>query len=304
MARRSEPRTIISFPVVVRGFDAQRRPFSLRAETCDISASGACIRGIGNLVEPGSKIELEFGDRSAWFRVQWVRKNGSGATNRAGLRCLERKYIWSVPQRPWEPDAYNQNEPIAQRTYDRSVPSGGRERRKYPRRTCRLEVQIATPDSASLARGTITDVSLNGCYVEMFSPLPIDTAVTLAFNVDNAILRVNGKVRTSQTSFGMGVAFTGLSPEDYERLRMFAPAGPTAPAASNGTSGGTSAGAPTSAGIPGHNNVAGAAKSPAEQSDAATARTLEAVIRALVRKGVLSREDLTQEIEKVQSARR
>jgi len=301
LARRSEPRIIIAFPVVVRGFDAQRRPFSVKAETCDISANGACLQGVGNLIEAGSKIEVEFRDRSAWYRVQWIRKNGSDATTRAGLRCLERKYIWNVPQKTWEADAYNQNEPIAQRTYDSSIPGGGRERRKYPRRACRIEAQISSPDSASLARGTITDISLNGCYVEMLSPLPIDTAIVLAFNLDDAPLRVNGKVRTSQVSFGMGVAFTGMSPEDYERVRNFAPAAPAASSGSNRSS--HNAGEPRAA--DGASRSAGApnpCRSLAPQSDS-TARTLETVIRALIRKGVLSPEDLAQEFAKVQTAK-
>lgn len=303
LARRSEPRILISFPVVVRGFDAQRRPFSVNAETCDISANGACLQGIGNLLEAGSKIELEFKDRSAWYRVQWVMKNGSALTSRAGVRCLERKYIWNIPEKPWEPDVYNQNEPIAQRTYDSSIPAGGRERRKYPRRACRLDAQIALPDSTSPARGTITDISLNGCYVEMLSPLPIDTPIGLAFSVDGDIVRIKGQVRTSQVSFGMGVAFTGMSPEDYERLRKFAPAPAAVPSGSNGNSH-TSDDLRATEAATRSATAANASSSPARQSDDSTARTLETVIRALIRKGVLSREDLVQEYEKVQTTNR
>lgn len=293
---------MISFPVVVRGFDAQRRPFSVRAETCDISANGACLQGVSGLIEPGSKVELEFKDRSAWYRVQWVKKNGSDLASRAGVRCLERKYIWDIPQKPWEPDVFNQNEPIAQRTYDTSIPGGGRERRRYPRRACRIEAQISASDSASLARGTITDISLNGCYIEMLSPLPVDTAISLTFNLDDVPLRANGKVRTSQVSFGMGVAFTGMSPEDYERLRNFAPAAPAASAGSNGTS--HSAGkhltAQSAIRPAGDSN---GSRPPATRPDDSTARTLDTVIRALIRKGLLSPDDLAREFEKVQTAK-
>lgn len=303
MARRSEPRILISFPVVVRGFDGQRRPFSVNAETCDISANGACLQGVGNLLEAGSKIELEFKDRSAWYRVQWVMKNGSALTSRAGVRCLERKYIWNIPETPWEPDVYNQNEPIAQRTYDSSIPGGERERRKYPRRACRLDAQIALPDSTSPARGTITDISLNGCYVEMLSPLPIDTPIGLAFSVDDAIVRIKGKVRTSQVSFGMGVAFTGVSPEDYERLRKFAPAPAAAPSGSNGNSH-TSDDSRMAEAATRSATAPNVSRSPARHSDGTTARTLETVIRVLIRKGVLSAEDLADEFARAQVAKR
>lgn len=303
MARRSEPRTLISFPVVVRGFDAQQRPFSVNAETCDISVNGACLQGLGSLIEAGSRIELQFRDRSAWYRVQWVRKAGPGASGRAGVRCLERKYIWNIPQKPWEPDVYNQNEPIARRTYNSSIPGGGRERRKYPRRACRVEVQISAADSASLARGTITDISLNGCYVELLSPLPVDSAIVLAFNLDDGTLHINGRVRTSQMSFGMGVSFTGMSPEDLERLRKFAPAPVAGSSGSNGTQH-AAADTRTAEAASRPANTPNASTSLVRHSDAATAQTLEVVIRALIRKGVLSREDLVQEYEKVQTANR
>jgi hypothetical protein len=306
LARRSEPRITISFPVVVRGFDAQRKPFSVNAETCDISATGACVQGLGNLVEPGSKIELEFQDQSAWYRVQWVRQNGSAATGRAGMRCLEKKYIWNVPQKPWELDRYNQNEPIAQRAYDSSITAGGRERRKYPRRACRLDAQISTPDSTSPLRGTITDISMNGCYVEMLSPLPVDALIGLAFALEGAILHANGKVRTSQVSFGMGVAFTGMSPEDYEQLRKFAP---PANAAKAPTVESSPAAAPVRVPAPpappsAASGPNGGTRPPAGPSEPSVSRALEAVIRALIRKGVLSREDLAEEFEKVRMAKR
>jgi hypothetical protein len=106
MGRRSEPRIVISFPAVLRGFDSQGKPFAASAETCDVSNSGASLRGLNGLLEPGKKIEIEFRDQSAWFRVQWVGGAGSRA-GRVGVRCLERKYIWEIPAPDWQADTYN-----------------------------------------------------------------------------------------------------------------------------------------------------------------------------------------------------
>src|SRR5580704_7894912 len=44
MGRRSEQRIAISFPVIVTGFDSQGSPFTITAETQDISCTGACLR--------------------------------------------------------------------------------------------------------------------------------------------------------------------------------------------------------------------------------------------------------------------
>jgi len=71
--------------------------------------------------------------------------------------------------------------------------------------------------------GTVTDISLGGCYVEMLAPLPCDTEIELLLNTGDGTLRVSGSVRSSQMGMGMRVAFTGMSPVDFERLRDFAP---------------------------------------------------------------------------------
>jgi hypothetical protein len=97
VGRRSEPRIAISFPVVVRGFDAQGRRFRVNAETRDISTSGASLEGLIGLVAPGNKIEIEFREQAAWYQVKWVGKNGSSRAGRVGVHSMDGKYIWNVP---------------------------------------------------------------------------------------------------------------------------------------------------------------------------------------------------------------
>jgi hypothetical protein len=155
-------------------------------------------------------------------------------------------------------------------------------------------------------RGTVTDISLNGCYVEMLSPLPLDSAVELAFKIEDSTLHVSGKVRTSQMSFGMGVVFTSMSPVDFELLRAFAP-----PAASPTKKGGSAQvdlkePAPETQQQKGNSRCphpASSERAAGEGGDAETARAPEAVVRALLRKGILSREELAQEFEKVNAGK-
>ncbi len=144
----------------------------------------------------------------------------------------------------------------------------------------------------------------------MFAPLPVDSVVELEIDLEGKDLRPTGRVRSSQTSFGMGVAFTRLSPEDLERLREFAPPDATgieaaaavavqsqaptqaAPAVRHEESSPLAAGRP----LP-------PAKTKGTEGDKAIGRALEAVIRALLRKGILSQEDLAEEFEKVKAAK-
>src|ERR1700722_13592969 len=192
MGRRSEPRITLSLAVVVRGYDLYGSPFVADAETYDISFSGASLQGLESAKEAGMKVEVECQGQKAWYRVQWVGGRGTSKAGRIGLRCLEQgNYIWGVSPSAWEPDAYDpskRNEfPLlhgaAMRTTPPSRRKKGEERRRHARRACRIEAQLTLADGSAGPPDTITDISLGGCYVEMLSPLPLGSDVTLAFLV-------------------------------------------------------------------------------------------------------------------------
>src|SRR5271168_293816 len=167
MGRRSEQRIAISFPVTVSGSDSRGNQFSVATETFDISLSGASVKGLNTITEPGMKIEIQSGDQKAWYVVLWVGKSGSSRVGRIGVRCLEPgKYIWGVPAKGSEPDTYDPSkpEPLPRRP---SEPAGayaapatffGDERRKFARHVCRIETQVVTEDGSIGVPGTITDV--------------------------------------------------------------------------------------------------------------------------------------------------
>src|SRR5271169_1433280 len=112
MGRRSEQRIAISFPVTVSGSDSRGNKFTVATETFDISLSGASVKGLNTIAEPGGKIDIEFGDQNARYGVQWVGKSGSSRAGRIGVRCLDAgKYIWGVPARGSEPDTYDPSKP-------------------------------------------------------------------------------------------------------------------------------------------------------------------------------------------------
>jgi PilZ domain len=313
MGRRSEPRISFSCPVTVCGFDLQGRRFAVDTRTRDVSGSGASLEGINHLVQPGKKVQLEFGKKTAWYGVEWVGESGSSRAGRIGVRCLEKKYIWDIPPKPRELDTFDPKAPLAPRADRESMPSGstppGRpERRKYPRRTCRLEAQVCTVDCSENIAGKVTDISLGGCYVEMFSPLPLGCAIQVAIDLDGEELRATGTVQKSQMGLGMGVSFTGMSPADFERLRKFIPPETaTSPASNNGAQLPRQPREDPQRGeiVSGATHSAHSAAQPSNgaTADSPTAQALEAVVRALLRKGVLSREDLVEEFEKVQAVK-
>jgi PilZ domain len=303
MGRRSEQRIAISFPVIVRGKDSRGTAFAVTTETSDISFSGAAIKGVNNLVQPGMKIEVECRDQRAWYRVQWVGKDGNSMSARAGAKCLEiGKYIWGVPPKEWEADMYDPSQPrvvapspdATASAYSAPGSWNGADRRQFARHACRIETQVIVENDSIEMPGKITDISLGGCYVEMLSPLPVDTPIELSLSPGDITLRLSGKVRSSQTGLGMGVSFTGMGPGDFEKLRKFAPPTIEAPEAAKQA---------PSRPAPPRANPRSQVPSAATIDLSTTAESLDALVRLLLRKQIFTPGELTEELEKAKIVR-
>ncbi len=64
--------------------------------------------------------------------------------------------------------------------------------------------------------GTLSDISIGGCYIYTFSPLPVNQAVVLAIKANDKEINVSGKTVSSHPGVGMGVAFSGFVTPDSE----------------------------------------------------------------------------------------
>jgi hypothetical protein len=112
---------------------------------------------------------------------------------------------------------------------------------------------------------------------------------------------MSGKVRSSQMGLGMGVSFTGMGPEDFEKLWRFAP--PTADAKSPVK-------APAIRSLPfrqraaSRNNEARVTARSYGSADSdsldlsPTAEALDALVRLLLHKEIFTRSELSEELEK------
>jgi hypothetical protein len=309
MGRRTEVRIAKQLPVLVHGTDGRGISFTVTAQAHDISGSGASLTGLNGVGVPGSKLDLEYQGRRARYRIQWVGKEGTARANQVGLRCLEPgNYIWGVPLPEWAEDTYD---PAAQpaSSFAPAVPISGNaapaasagERRQFPRHACRIESAVAIEGTSMSVPAKVTDISMSGCYVEMLSPLPVETLVEVTLNPGDTTFHVHGKVRSSQMGMGMGIAFTGVSPGDFEKLRKLAPPDtgvlerampPPAPAPPPVQHPSSPPPRPSAA------NPPSAPGSPSARQ-ATTSDALEAVVRVLFRKGILSRSELAEELEKI-----
>ena len=70
-------------------------------------------------------------------------------------------------------------------------------------------------------RCQLTDLSLGGCYLEISSPFPVSTRVTLSMRAASTELRAEGVVRVMHPDKGMGVEFTQATPQHRTALEKF-----------------------------------------------------------------------------------
>ena len=71
------------------------------------------------------------------------------------------------------------------------------------------------------ARCQLTDLSLGGCYLDISSPFPVSTRVTLSMRAAEVELRAEGIVRVMHPDKGMGVEFSQTTPEHRALLEKF-----------------------------------------------------------------------------------
>jgi c-di-GMP-binding flagellar brake protein YcgR len=70
-------------------------------------------------------------------------------------------------------------------------------------------------------RCQLTDLSLGGCYLEISSPFPASSRVTLSMRAGGLEVRVQGVVRVMHPEKGMGVEFTQATAEHRSALEKF-----------------------------------------------------------------------------------
>ena len=91
-------------------------------------------------------------------------------------------------------------------------------RRKSTRYRCTGGVELRRTENAPPIFANLSDISLEGCYVEAVSTLPAGAEVVFLIRVQGAQLRGRARVKTSHHAVGMGLEFLHLAPEDQQNL--------------------------------------------------------------------------------------
>jgi c-di-GMP-binding flagellar brake protein YcgR len=95
-----------------------------------------------------------------------------------------------------------------------------RERRKHPRFSITLPVEVHTEGGHAAFRCITSDLSLGGCYIETLEPFPVGTTLDLKLRIEDT-LHIQAKVITAYPQVGNGMQFIRILPEDHDLLNAF-----------------------------------------------------------------------------------
>lgn len=73
--------------------------------------------------------------------------------------------------------------------------------------------EIIEPASGARISARTSELGLGGCYIETLNPLPDGSLVQCRILRDQGVFEAQAKVVYSHASFGMGLAFTEMAPE-------------------------------------------------------------------------------------------
>src|SRR5215472_10547722 len=93
-------------------------------------------------------------------------------------------------------------------------------RRKFTRYHCTGGVELRRNEGASPVFANLSDISLEGCYVEAVSTLPAGSNILFLLRSQDVQIRGRALVKTSNHAVGMGLEFMHLATEDQQKLEF------------------------------------------------------------------------------------
>jgi PilZ domain len=206
MGKRIHPRMQIAVPVRIFGTDRNGQIFSEKVNTVTISRSGVELADIQAELKLDDAIGMSYASNRANFRVKWVGSPGTAKAGHAGLQNMApEKALWDFPLPDGALDNYQ---------------PGTLEQRKNPRFRCQNSIEVHVQGGASFW-GTASDLSLEGCYVEMPLPLAPGTKLTLGLWLGQNKIAAEALVIHRTPGLGVGIRFTQITEQDVDGIRRF-----------------------------------------------------------------------------------
>ncbi len=163
-------------------------------------------------------------------RRAFLERFSSRFLNRRPFRCMdcyERFYSpeqtdASRPRPLVTAEPPRRNSPQAQTVLKTKIPvtSNQLERRSFSRLPCKIPARIVTASRPNTI-GTLSDISLNGCFIETRSTVSVGNEIELSLEVEEGP-QSRALVRRSLPATGMGVEFTVMTVPNFRKLQNIA----------------------------------------------------------------------------------
>jgi len=100
----------------------------------------------------------------------------------------------------------------------RNKPSQPGKRRSVRRCPLVASAEVTELCSGALLSARTSELGLGGCYIDALNPFPKGTLVGLRILRDQGVFETNAKVVYCDPRFGMGLAFTEMTPDQRSLL--------------------------------------------------------------------------------------
>ena len=97
----------------------------------------------------------------------------------------------------------------------------GPERRRYPRHTVQVPIEFQLEESEIVISTETTDLSRNGCYIQLATPLPLARLIRATLRLDGVRIQLAGRVVTRHPQFGNGIMFLDMLEQDAQALSAY-----------------------------------------------------------------------------------
>ena len=197
----------------MQGTDTDGKPFLQMVHTLDISSHGARLGGFHGKLNVGDTVSLQYKNSQVKHRICWLRPLGEHDMQ-LGVESLQpEKQIWGVRSAADYKDDFFVAL-AAQRKYEKR----SNDRRKYTRFPVSGVVVVSNPAGEDRQSLRVSDISLEGCFIETGKPFDAGARVKLLLRIQDAEIETLGTVRASLPSAGMGVEFTHLGSSELKPL--------------------------------------------------------------------------------------
>lgn len=96
-----------------------------------------------------------------------------------------------------------------------------KEQRRTPRYTFIASAELIEEKTDVRIATRVSELSLNGCYLDMMNPFPQETLVLVKIFAGDESFQAKSKIIYVQPNLGAGVAFLGIEPQPLAVLQRW-----------------------------------------------------------------------------------